>query len=125
MKKANLVIDLNILSMNFIFKILLSALAVLAISYILPGVQVDDYVTALWVAVVVGLLFSILKPILVVLTLPVTILTLGLFLFVINAALILLANNWIDGFSVDGFWTAMLFSILLTLFESVLYKLIE
>lgn len=111
--------------MNFIFKILLTALAVLAISYLLPGVQVDDYVTAIWVAVIVGLLFSILKPILVVLTLPVTILTLGLFLFVINAALVLMAGNLIDGFYVSGFWTAMLFSILLTLFESVLYKLIE
>jgi len=111
--------------MNLIFKILLSALAVLAISYILPGVETDTYYTAIWVAVVVGLLFSVLKPILVVLTLPVTILTLGLFLFVINAALILLADNWIDGFNIDGFWTALLFSILLTLFESVLYKLIE
>ena len=111
--------------MNFIFKILLTALAVLAISYLLPGVQVDDYVTAIWVAVIVGLLFSILKPILVVLTLPVTILTLGLFLFVINAVLVLMAGNLIDGFYVSGFWTAMLFSVLLTLFESVLYKLIE
>lgn len=111
--------------MNFVFKILLSALAVLGIAYILPGVTVDDYVTALWVAVVVGLLFSILKPILVVLTLPVTILTLGLFLFVINACLILIADHFIDGFHVTGFWTALLFSILLTLFESVLYKLIE
>ena len=111
--------------MNFVFKILLSALAVLGIAYILPGVTVDDYVTALWVAVVVGLLFSILKPILVVLTLPVTILTLGLFLFVINACLILIADHFIDGFHVTGFCTALLFSILLTLFESVLYKLIE
>jgi putative membrane protein len=111
--------------MNFLFKILLSALAVLGIAYILPGVQVEDYVTAIWVAIIVGLLFSLLKPILVILTLPVTILTLGLFLFVINAALVLLADNLIDGFSVAGFWTALLFSILLTLFESVLYKLIE
>jgi len=111
--------------MNLIFKILLSALAVLAISYILPGVETDNYYTAIWVAVVVGLLFSVLKPILVILTLPVTILTLGLFLFVINAALILLADYWIDGFNIAGFWTALLFSILLTLFESVLYKLIE
>jgi len=111
--------------MNYILKILLSAFAVLAIGYILPGVQVDSYVTAIIVAFVVGLLFTILKPILVILTLPVTILTLGLFLFVINAALILLANSWIDGFSVSGFWTALLFSILLSLFESVLYKIIE
>ena len=94
--------------MNYLFKVLLTALAVLLIAYLLPGVEVDNYVTAIWVAFIVGILFSILKPILVILTLPVTILTLGLFLFVINAALILLANSWIDGFSVSGFWTALL-----------------
>lgn len=111
--------------MNYLFKVLLTALAVLLIAYFLPGVDVDDYGTAIWVAFIVGLLFSILKPILVILTLPVTILTMGLFLFVINAAMILLANSWIDGFSVSGFWTALLFSILLSFFESILHKLIE
>jgi len=111
--------------MKTILKVLLSAAAVLFIAYILPGVEVENYETALWVAVVVGLLFLLLKPILVILTLPVSILTLGLFLFVINAVLILLADSWIDGFSVSGFWTALLFSILLSFFESVLYKLIE
>ena len=111
--------------MNYIFKVLLTALAVLIIAYLLPGVDVDDYGTAIWVAFIVGILFSILKPILVILTLPVTILTLGLFLFVINAAMILVANSWIDGFSVSGFWTALFFSILLSFFESVLHKLIE
>ena len=111
--------------MNYLFKVLLTALAVLVIGYLLPGVEVDDYATAIWVAFIVGILFSILKPILVILTLPVTILTLGLFLFVINAALILLANSWIDGFSVSGFWTALLFSIVLSFFESILHKLIE
>ena len=111
--------------MNYNFKVLLTALALRVIAYLLPGVDVDDYGTAIWVAFIVGVLFSILKPILVILTLPVTILTLGLFLFVINAAMILLANSWIDGFSVSGFWTALLFSILLSFFESVLHKLIE
>ena len=111
--------------MNYIFKILLTAVAVLVLANILPGVEVDNYSTAIWVAFVIGLLFSILKPVLVILTLPVTIITLGLFLFVINAALILLANNWISGFSVSGFWTALLFSILLSFFESFLYKIIE
>jgi len=111
--------------MNYILKTLLSAVAVIILAKILPGVDVDSYITAIWVAVLVGLLFAILKPILVVLTLPVTILTLGLFLFVINAALILIANSWIDGFHVDGFWTALLFSILLSIFESILHKVIE
>ncbi|MCK4561914.1 MAG: phage holin family protein [Flavobacteriaceae bacterium] len=111
--------------MNYILKILLTAVAVIILAKILPGVSVDDYTTAIWVAVLIGILFAFLKPILVVLTLPVTILTLGLFLFVINAALILIANNWIDGFSVDGFWIALLFSILLSFFESILHKVIE
>ncbi len=111
--------------MNYLFKVLLTALAVLIIAYLLPGVEVDDYGTAIWVAFIVGILFSILKPILVILTLPATILTMGLFLFVINAAMILLANSWIDGFSVSGFWIALLFSILLSLFESIIDKLME
>lgn len=111
--------------MNYLFKVLLTALAVLIIGYLLPGVEVDNYGTAIWVAFIVGILFSILKPILVILTLPVTILTLGLFLFVINAAMILLANSWIDGFTVSGFWTALLFSILLSFFESILHSLLE
>jgi len=111
--------------MNYIFKVLLTAFAVLVIAKILPGVTVDSYGTAIWVAFIVGVLFSILKPILVILTLPVTILTLGLFLFVINAAMILLANSWIDGFSVSGFWTALLFSIILSFFESILHKILE
>jgi putative membrane protein len=111
--------------MNYLFKILLTALAVLFIAYILPGVNVDSYATAIWVAFIVGILFSILKPILVILTLPATILTLGLFLFVINAALILMANSWIDGFSVSGFWTALLFSILLSFFESILHSILD
>jgi len=111
--------------MNYIFKVLLTAFAVLVIAKILPGVTVDSYGTAIWVAFIVGILFSILKPILVILTLPVTILTLGLFLFVINAAMILLANSWIDGFSVSGFWTALLFSIILSFFESILHKILE
>lgn len=111
--------------MNYLFKILLSALAVLFIGEFLPGVEVDSYATAIWVAFIVGILFTILKPLLVILTLPVTVLTLGLFLFVINAALILMANSWIDGFSVNGFWTALLFSILLSFFESILHSVLD
>ncbi|MDH3321932.1 MAG: phage holin family protein [Flavobacteriaceae bacterium] len=111
--------------MKFILKILLSAVAVLVLAKILPGITVDNYTTAIWVAVLIGILFTFLKPVLVVLTFPVTILTLGLFLFVINAVLVLIANSWIDGFEVSGFWTAMLFSILLSFFESILYKVIE
>lgn len=111
--------------MNYILKILLSAVAVVLLAKLIPGVMVDTYTTAIWVAFLIGILDTILKPILVVLTIPVTILTLGLFLFVINAGLILLADNWIDGFSVSGFWAALLFSILLSFLESILYKVLE
>jgi len=111
--------------MKFILKILLTAVAVLIIEKILPGISVDTYSTAVWVAVILGILYALLKPLLVVLTLPVTILTLGLFLFVINAILILLTGNLVDGFNVAGFWSALFFSILLSIFESFLYGLID
>jgi len=111
--------------MNYILKILLAAVAVVILAKLLPGVSVDSYTTAIWVAFLIGILDSIVKPIFVVLTLPITVLTLGLFLFVINAVLILMANSWIDGFSVSGFWTALLFSILLSFLESILYKVLE
>ena len=111
--------------MNYILKILLSTVAVIILAKLIPGVTVDTYTTAIWVAFLIGILDTFLKPVLVVLTIPVTILTLGLFLFVINAGLILLADNWIDGFSVSGFWTALLFSILVTFLESFLYKILN
>ncbi len=111
--------------MNYILKILLSAVAVVLLAKLIPGVTVDTYTTAIWVAFLIGILDSFLKPVLVILTLPVTVITLGLFLFVINAVLILLASNWIEDFTVDGFWVALLFSILLSFFQSILYKVIE
>ncbi len=111
--------------MKFILRILLTAAAVLLIANFLSGVQVDSYTVAILVALVLGLLFAFLKPIIVVLTLPITIVTLGLFLLVINTALILLADKVVSGFSVDGFWIAMLFSILLSIAQSLLYSLMD
>lgn len=111
--------------MKTLLRILLTALAVLAIAYLLDGVAVDSYVAALLVALVLGLLRLIVKPILVILTLPVTIITLGLFLFVINALMVLLASEIVPGFSVSGFWIALLFSLLLSLFQSVLFSFLK
>jgi putative membrane protein len=111
--------------MKLILKVLLTALAVIAIAYLLPGVIVRDYTTAIVVAVVLGLLRIFVKPILIILTIPITILTLGLFLFFINAIIVLLASNFIDGFIVNGIFTAILFSFLLSFFQSILYSLIE
>jgi putative membrane protein len=111
--------------MKFILRVLLTAAAVLLIGNFLSGVQVESYSVAILVALVLGLLFAFLKPIIVVLTLPITVVTLGLFLLVINTLLILLADKIVPGFSVDGFWIAMLFSILLSIAESLLYSLMD
>jgi len=106
--------------MNFLLKILITSLAVLFSAYLLPGVSVDNYTTAILVAIVIALLNTFLKPILVLLTIPVTVLTLGLFLLVINAFIILFASELVKGFGVDGFWWALLFSIILSLVTSLL-----
>lgn len=111
--------------MNLLLRILLSAVAVVILAKILPGVGVDSYTTAILVAIVLGLLNFIVKPILVILTLPVTILTLGLFLLIINAVIILLANNLVGGFQVDNIWWALLFSLLLSFLQSIFYSFLN
>ena len=111
--------------MKTILKILLTAIAVLVIAQFLEGIKVDSYTAAVIVAIVLGLLRTIVKPILIILTLPVTVITLGLFLFVINATIVLLAGNLVSGFYVSGFWTALLFSLLLSLLQSILYSFLH
>ncbi|MDD2821066.1 MAG: phage holin family protein [Flavobacterium sp.] len=106
--------------MKLLTRILVTSGLVLLIAHFMPGVHVAGFTTALIVAVVLGLLNIFIKPILVILTLPVTILTLGLFLLVINALIILLCTNIVGGFSVDSFWTALLFSIVLSLSQSIM-----
>ena len=111
--------------MNLIIRLLLNAVAVVILAYVLNGVSVDGYVTAIIVALVLSILNLLVKPILVILTLPITILTLGLFLLVINALIILLADKLIDGFEVSGFLTALLFSALLSILQSILHSLFK
>jgi putative membrane protein len=108
--------------MNFIIKILISAVVTFVLSKILSGIHIDSIITALIFAVVLAALNAIVKPILIALTLPVTIITLGMFLFAINAIVILLAAKLIDGIKIDGFWWAMLFSILLSIFDTGVQK---
>ncbi len=98
---------------------IVNAAVLLLVAYIYPGVQVDSFVAALLAALVLGLVNAIVRPILVVLTLPVTLLTLGLFLFVINALLFWFVAEVVHGFSVGGFWAALLGSILYSLFTLV------
>lgn len=108
--------------MKFIIQLIISTLAVLISAYILPGVNIADnsFLTALIVAAVLSFLNAVVKPIMIVLTIPVTILSLGLFLLVINAFIILLTAKLVEGFKVDSFWWALLFSLILSLVTSIL-----
>jgi len=109
--------------MNLILRIISTSILVMVISYLMKGVVVDEFSTALTVAIVLGLLNFFVKPVLVLFTLPVTVFTLGFFLLVINAIIILLCDHFVDGFDVNGFWTALYFSIILSLSQSLVYKL--
>lgn len=100
--------------MNFLFKVLISTFAVFISAYLLNGVSVEPFTTAIVVAFVLALLNALLKPILVILTIPVTVMSLGLFLLVINAFIIQLAAYIVRGFEVANFWWALLFSIILS-----------
>lgn len=112
--------------MNFLLKVLITGvIAYLLQLYILPGVHIVDMKTAALFALVLAVLNAIVKPILVVLTIPVTVVTLGLFLLVINAVMIMFAAYFFkEGVRVDGFWWALAFSILLSLGSSILYSLV-
>ncbi|NNV57752.1 phage holin family protein [Limnovirga soli] len=110
---------------NFLGKILITALAALIAAYLLPGVNIDSSITAVLVAVVLALLNSFVKPLLIILTIPITIVTLGLFLIVINVFMIQIAANIVDGFQVQNWWYALLFSFLLSVVTSLLESLIN
>ncbi|HTR31881.1 MAG TPA: phage holin family protein [Puia sp.] len=108
--------------MNFLLRLLITAIVAFALSSVLPGIHFHDFWTAIVFSLVLALLNFLLKPILIILTLPITILTFGLFLFVINAIVVLVAGKFVNGFRVDGFGWALLFSLLLSLLTSILYK---
>jgi putative membrane protein len=103
---------------RFLIKILIIAVNAFLLAYLLPGVAIADFFTAIIVAIVLAILDALVKPLLILLTLPATILTFGLFLFVINAIIILFDAYIVHGFKVDSFWYALLFSILLSLINS-------
>ena len=105
--------------MNLLIRFLLSGLAVLLTAYLLPGVNVEHYGHALLVAVVISIANVVVKPILIVFTIPITVVTLGLFLLVINAVIILIVDYFVPGFQVDGFWWALAFSLILSIFNSL------
>lgn len=109
--------------MKILINWLVSTFAIAITAYVLPGVHVASFSTALVLAVVLGIINVIIKPILLLLTLPITLITLGLFTLVVNALLILLAASLVPGFTVDGFWWALLFSIVLSLVNGFLHSL--
>lgn len=111
--------------MNFIIRLLITAAVAYGLSMILSGVHIPDFKDALILAIVLALLNTFIKPLLVLLTLPFTIITLGLFLFVINAIIILIADSLMDGIKIDGFLWALIFSLVLSFVSSLLHSLFE
>jgi putative membrane protein len=111
--------------MKLIAKWLLNAAALLAVAYLYSGVQIKSYTAALIAAVVIGLFNAVLRPVLVVLTLPVTVVTLGLFLFVINALMFWSAAAVLDGFHVSGFGAALIGSLIYSLLGIVIDSLLQ
>jgi len=105
--------------MNIIIRVLVSALALLVTEWIVPGITIDSFYTAVIAAIILGLLNLIARPILIILTLPITILTLGLFIFAINAALFLFVASFVDGFNVAGFIPALLGSVLVSIVSTL------
>jgi putative membrane protein len=104
---------------------ILNAVALLAVAYLMPSIHVASFGTALVAALVLGLVNTLVRPLLVILTLPVTLLTLGLFLFVINGLLFWAVGNMLDGFSVGGFWSGVLGAILYSIISWLLSAIIK
>jgi len=103
-------------------RLIITSIVAFGLSYVLSGVGMDSFWTAILLALVLAVLNAIVRPLLILFTLPITLLTLGLFLFVINAIIILLADKILDGFQVRNFWWALLFGLLLSGVTSLLYN---
>ena len=110
---------------SIIVRWVLNALALYIVANILPGIHLSDFGSALVAVVIIGLVNVLIKPILFLLTLPVTVITFGLFAFVLNALMLMLASALTPGFKIDGFGTALLGSILLSLVTTILYSLVQ
>ncbi len=104
---------------------ILNAVALLAVAYLLPGITVASFGSAMWAALILGLVNMLVKPVLILLTLPITIVTLGLFLFVINALLFWFVGSMLTGFKVNGFWWAVIGAIVYSLISGFLTNLIS
>lgn len=109
--------------MKLLVEWIIKTLVLLITSYLVPGFRIDSYVTAFVVAAVLGILNLLIKPILIFFTLPFTIVTFGLFLFVVNAALLLIASKIVRGFYIDSFGTAIIAAVVITLISSLLNRI--
>lgn len=110
--------------MNLLISWVLYAVALMAVAYLLPGVTVDGFLSALWAALILGLVNTFVRPVLALLTLPLTVLTLGLFYFVLNGLMFYWVGSVLDGFRVDGFWWAVLAALLYSLIATLLNSLV-
>lgn len=104
-------------------RLIVRTLAVFFTAYLVPGVDVDGFTTAIWVAVVLGLLNATVKPLLILLTLPLTLFTMGIFLLVINGIVVVLADRWIDGFALRDFTAAVVMSVVVSVLSAVMERL--
>ncbi len=105
---------------RFLLKILISSIAVYITSWLLPGVHTGQFLIAVLVALALGVINTFLRPILIYLTIPLTVFTFGLFLIIINAAMVILVSRIVPGFQVDGFWWAVAFSVILSIITGLL-----
>jgi putative membrane protein len=110
--------------MGILINWIVSAMVIFSVAYFVPGVHVASFTTALVVALVLGIINAFVKPVLLILTLPITILTLGLFTLVLNAVLILLVSQVVPGFRIDGFLWALIFGVILSLASTVVHNLL-
>ena len=110
---------------RFLLAWLVNTLALIAVAYLMPSITVSSFGAALIAALVLGLVNAIVRPVLVLLTLPVTILTLGLFIFVLNGLLFWMVASWLEGFDVAGFWSGVLGAILFSLVSWLLSALVQ
>ncbi|HVZ58614.1 MAG TPA: phage holin family protein [Patescibacteria group bacterium] len=106
--------------MRVVTYLLINGFAVFIAAQVLSGVHVPNFLTAIIVAVVLGIVNTLLKPLLLILTFPITLVSFGLFAFVINAFLVLLVSHFVPGFTVDGFWWALIFSLVISVISSFL-----
>lgn len=104
-------------------RLIVRTLAVFFTAYLVPGVDVDGFTTAIWVAVVLGVLNATVKPLLILLTLPLTLFTMGIFLLVINGIVVVLADRWIDGFELRDFTAAVIMSVVVSVLSAVMERL--